>query len=67
MPEIKPGATLAVLGFTFTDEKGDAVLRAEYVWLDGQAYGLRSSPAFPPPEQALRLGQTSKPCRATQS
>ncbi|MDO8376746.1 MAG: hypothetical protein Q7S91_06075, partial [Aquabacterium sp.] len=45
MPEIKPGAAVAVLGFTFTDEKGDAVLRAEYVWLDGQAYGLRSSPA----------------------
>lgn len=45
MPEIKPGAALAVLGFTFADEKGDAVLRAEYVWLDGQAYGLRSSPA----------------------
>ena len=45
MPEIKPGAALAVLGFSFTDEKGDAVLRAEYIWLDGQAYGLRSSPA----------------------
>ena len=45
VPEIKPGATLAVLGFTFTDEKGDAVLRAEYLWLDGKAYGLRSSPA----------------------
>ncbi|MDO9284561.1 MAG: DUF6152 family protein [Aquabacterium sp.] len=45
MPEIKPGAAVAVLGFTFTDEKGDAVLRAEYVWLDGQVYGLRSSPA----------------------
>lgn len=45
MPEIKTGAQVAVLGFTFTDEKGDAVLRAEYVWLDGKAYGLRSSPA----------------------
>ena len=27
--EIKPGDTLAVLGFTFTGEKGDALLRAE--------------------------------------
>ena len=45
VPEIKPGTTLAVLGFTFTDEKGDAILRAEYLWLDGKAYGLRSSPA----------------------
>ena len=45
VPEIKAGAAVAVLGFTFTDEKGDAVLRAEYLWLAGQAYGLRSAPA----------------------
>lgn len=45
VPEIKPGAAVAVLGFSFTDEKGDAVLRAEYLFLDGKAYGLRSSPA----------------------
>ena len=45
VPEIKNGAAVAVLGFTFTDEKGDAVLRAEYLFLDGKAYGLRSSPA----------------------
>ena len=45
VPEIQPGATLAVLGFTFTDEKGGAVLRAEYLFLGGKAYGLRSSPA----------------------
>jgi len=45
VPEIKAGAQVAVLGFTFTDEKGDAVLRAEYLWLDGKAYGLRSAPA----------------------
>ena len=45
VPEIKAGAALAVLGFTFTDEKGDAVLRAEYLFLDGKVYGLRSSPA----------------------
>lgn len=45
VPEIKAGVQVGVLGFTFTDEKGDAVLRAEFLWLDGRAYGLRSSPA----------------------
>ena len=45
VPEIKAGTLLAVLGFTFKDEKGDAVLRAEYLWLDGKTYALRSSPA----------------------
>jgi len=43
--EIKPGTDVAVLGFTFTEEKGDAVLRAEYLWVAGKAYGMRSSPA----------------------
>jgi len=43
--EIKPGATISVLGFTFKEEKGDAILRAEYLFVDGKAYGLRSSPA----------------------
>jgi len=43
--EIKAGTELSVLGFTFTDEKGEAVLRAEYIWVAGKAYGLRSSPA----------------------
>jgi hypothetical protein len=43
--EIKPGDNVAVLGFTFTDEKGAAVLRAEYLWVAGQTYALRSSPA----------------------
>lgn len=45
VPEIKPGTTLAVVGFAFTEERGDALLRAEYLFLDGQTYGLRSSPA----------------------
>ncbi len=44
VPEIKPGAAVAVLGFTFSDEKGAAVLRAEYLFLDGKVYGLRSAP-----------------------
>lgn len=43
--EIKAGQPLAVIGYTFTDEKGAAVLRAEYLFVDGKAYGLRSSPA----------------------
>ena len=45
VPEIKAGDTVGVLGFTFTEEKGDAVLRAEYLFYKGQVYGLRSSPA----------------------
>lgn len=43
--EIKPGETIGVLGFTFAGEKGDAVLRAEFLFAGGKAYGLRSSPA----------------------
>lgn len=45
VPQIKVGETVGVLGFTFTGEKGDAVLRAEYLFVGGQVYGLRSSPA----------------------
>ena len=43
--EIKPGASIAVLGFTLTAEKGEAVLRAEYLFVAGNIYALRSSPA----------------------
>lgn len=43
--EIKDGQPLAVLGFTFKDEKGSAILRAEFLWLDGKTYALRSAPA----------------------
>lgn len=45
VPEIKAGDTVALLGFTFSGEKGDAVLRVEYLFVGGKAYGLRSSPA----------------------
>ena len=45
VPEIKAGENVSVLGFTFAGEKGEAVLRAEYVFVGGKAYGLRSSPA----------------------
>ncbi|KNZ32276.1 MAG: hypothetical protein AD742_12630 [Methylibium sp. NZG] len=43
--EIKDGDPISVLGFTFAQEKGDAILRAEYLFAGGKAYGLRSSPA----------------------
>jgi hypothetical protein len=45
VPQIKDGDTVGVLGFTFAGEKGDAILRAEYLFVGGQAFGLRSSPA----------------------
>ncbi|HYE71047.1 MAG TPA: DUF6152 family protein [Aquabacterium sp.] len=45
VPEIKPGDALQVLGFTFPNEQGEPILRAEFLWLGGKAYGLRSSPA----------------------
>ncbi len=42
--EIKTGAAFAVVGYTFKEEKGEAILRAEYVWVDGKTYALRSAP-----------------------
>lgn len=45
VPEIRNGAELAVLGFTFAGEKGEAILRAEYLFLGDKVYGLRSRPA----------------------
>ena len=45
VPQIKDGDSLALLGFTFTGEKGDAVLRAEYLFIGGKTYALRSAPA----------------------
>ncbi len=45
VPEVRNGQTLAVVGYTFKDEAGEAILRAEYLLLEGQVYGLRSSPA----------------------
>jgi hypothetical protein len=43
--EIKPGTPLSVVGYTFAGEKGEAILRVEYLFVDGKAYALRSSPA----------------------
>ena len=44
VPEIKLGQALALLGFTFKEEKGNPVVRVEYLWFDGKVYALRSSP-----------------------
>ncbi len=43
--EIKPGQAVAVVGYTLAGEQGEAVLRVEYLFVDGKVYGLRSSPA----------------------
>lgn len=45
VPEVRVGQRLGVLGYTLVGEKGEAVVRAEYLLLDGKVYGLRSSPA----------------------
>ncbi len=42
--EIKAGDAVSVLGFTFAQEKGEAIVRAEYLFAAGKAYGLRSAP-----------------------
>lgn len=42
---IKPGARVAVLGFGLREPASEAVLRAEYLFVDGKAYALRSGPA----------------------
>lgn len=43
--EIKDGDRIAMLGFTFAGERGDPILRVEYLWSGGGTYALRSSPA----------------------
>lgn len=42
---IKVGAQVSLVGFTFVQEKGEPIVRVEYLYVDGKAYGLRSSPA----------------------
>jgi hypothetical protein len=42
---VKPGTPVSVVGFGLKDEKGAPVLRAEYLFVGGKAYGLRSGPA----------------------
>ena len=43
--EIKVGDAISMLGFTFAAEKGEPILRVEYLWVGGKTYALRSSPA----------------------
>lgn len=45
VPELREGATLAVIGFSFPGERGEAILRAEYLFAAGRTFALRSSPA----------------------
>ena len=45
VPEVKAGDSVALVGFTFAEEKGDPVVRVEYLFVGDKAYGLRSSPA----------------------
>lgn len=42
---LKGGEHVELIGFTFPGEKGDAVLRVEYLFLGSAVYALRSSPA----------------------
>ena len=42
---IREGDEIAMVGFTFAGEKGDPVLRVEYLFSGGKVAGLRSSPA----------------------
>lgn len=41
---IKPGEKIAVVGYTFKDEKGDATLRVEFLIGNGRVTPLRSAP-----------------------
>ena len=39
------GDRLSLIGYTFARERGEPVLRCEYLFVGPQAYGLRSGPA----------------------
>ncbi len=45
LSELAVGTPVSVLGFTFIQERGEALLRAEYLFVGDRAYGLRSGPA----------------------
>ena len=45
LTEIAAGTQVSVVGFTFKEEQGAPLLRAEYLFVGGRTYGLRSSPA----------------------
>lgn len=42
---VRDGDAVAMVGFTFAGEKGEPILRVEYLMVGAQTYGLRSSPA----------------------
>ena len=42
---LRDGDAVALVGFTFAGEKGEPILRVEYLLVGAQTYGLRSSPA----------------------
>jgi hypothetical protein len=43
--EIRDGDAVAMVGFSFPGEQGEALLRVEYLLVGSASYGLRSSPA----------------------
>ena len=43
--EIKAGDAVALVGFTFKGEQGKPIVRCEYLFFEGNTYGLRSGPA----------------------
>jgi Family of unknown function (DUF6152) len=42
---IRDGDALSMLGYAFAGEKGEPILRVEYLWAGAQVVGLRSGPA----------------------
>ncbi len=42
--EIKVGEKLALVGYTFKDQKGEAIMRVEFLVRDGKVTPLRSAP-----------------------
>lgn len=44
VPTLEPGARVEVVGYTFPDQRGERTMRAEYLFVDGKTYGLRSLP-----------------------
>lgn len=44
VPEITEGMPVAMVGFTFIEERGSALCRVEYLFVNGRTYGMRSSP-----------------------
>lgn len=44
VPEPKNGDTVAAVGYTFKDEQGPQLVRVEFLFVGGAAFGLRSMP-----------------------